>query len=354
MKTKNNARFSLREYAVILILSVLASLTSCQKGNGSGAFADNRPAGYGNTPGNIGNGLGEFVQDENYVYYCSYDDDKNLALYKSSSDFEETVLLGNIRAFHLNVLNNWIYYENGEDNSTVYKIETDGQNNQKISDIQSVNNLTAIDDKLYFILIRVVPDDISISDGIYVMDTDGNNLKQLTDLGAGQMYIYDGVIYFKANRAENYGSDLYKMNLDGTGQTRLSLEYVGINNFVVYNGYIYYHTMTSNLYKISVDGGRPEIAVPMDEGIVLGKINICGNTLFYSFTANTLAAQLASDGIHALNLDTGEDKRLIPKRANDIFIINNQIYFMNNLNHYITYYSMDLNGSNLKELWSWA
>ena len=185
-------------------------------------------------------------------------------------------LLGNISCGSLNVLNNWIYYVNMNDNGAIYRMDTDGQNNQKISDMQSVKNLMAIDNKLYFV------SENEGSGGIYVMDT------------------------------------------DGTGKTLLLSTEVSINNLVIYNGYIYYGIPVCNIFKTSVDGGNPETVV---SAFIWGKINLCGNTLYYSTgpsTSQTL--NMAVRGLHALNLDTNEDKILTAKQANDIYIINNQIY----------------------------
>ena len=361
MKTKNNFK---RSCAVILIMMVLSvSLSSCKNGNSSSktsaeAIVDNRPAGYGNTPANICNTAdaiqyipGLFTQDENYVYYSFTGDDGKSALYKTDFDFKKKMLISNISCGSLNVLNNWIYYVNADDNSTVYKMDTDGQNNGKISDMQFVKNLMVISNKLYFI------SENEETDGIYVMDTDGNNLNQLTDLCVFRMYIHDNVIYFVGRPERQFGSEpygIYKMNTDGTGQTfLLSAGHATISNLVIYNDYIYYGEMNDYVSKISVDGGEPEDVtagiVEGEMGGLWGTINICNNTIYYSIL------HPYEGGIHSLNLDTNENKKLTPfpgKLANNIYIINNQIYFCQSENDITNYYRMNLDGSNLKKLWS--
>lgn len=352
MKAKNSFKWSCAIILIMMVLSVL--LSSCLNGNSPSkttsetpprTIVDNRPAGYGNTPANICNTPGQFAQDENYVYYFSEDDKGAPGLYKSNFDFKETRLIGNISGSSLNVLNGCLYYVNEEDNNTIYKMDTDGQNNQQISGFKSVLKVMAIDDKLYFIL------EIVESDGIYVMDTDGNNLKKVTDVCVYNIYIFDNVIYF-TGQAENNETGIYKININGTRQTLLLSSKYGMNDLLAYDGYVYYSIMNYNIFKVSVNGGDAEMMVPLDEnnvGDIWGTINICENTIYYS------TAKLTSMGTHSLNLDTKEDKQLTPdfpgKVANHIYILNNQIYFSESQNDNTNYYSMDLDGSNMKKLW---
>jgi len=350
MKTKNNFKWSCAVILIIMGLSVL--LSSCVKEENPSVTSsetsprtvvDNRPAGYGNTPANICNTPGQFAQDENYVYYFSENNKGVPGLYKSGFDFKEKILVSNISGSSLNVLNDCIYYVNEEDNNTIYKMDTDGQNNKKINDFKFVLKVIAVDDKLYFI------SENEGSAGIYVMDTDGNNINQLTDFSVYLMYIHDNVIYF-VGRPESEPYGIYKMNMDGTGQTfLLSAGYYTISDLLIYKDYIYYGEVNYAVMRINVNGGEPEdVTAGIVEGVMIGlegNINMCNNTLYYSIF------HPYEGGIQALNLDTNENRKLTPKRSNNIYIINNQVYFLESQNGKMNYYNMNLDGSNLKKLW---
>jgi len=335
MKIKNSEGFVIKGIMMALaIITILNSLLmACSKHDASSkGIIDNRPLGYGNTPSNIRNG-GHFAQDESYIYYCLKSSDDISGLYKMNLNTEKAILLENSHCSNINVWNSWVYYVNNDDNNHVYKINVDGQNNLKLNDIHRASELIAVNGKLYFLTLG--------NRAIYVMNTDGTNLRQITDFGIADMYIQNNVIYFV--KYIEHQACIYKMSIDGANQTLLHNvgHYGNIYNIFIHNDYMYYSD--NSISRISINGGEKETVA--DKCAMGSRINFHASTLYYAF----IGAPLDSRGIHALNLETGEDRIITNKFSNETYIINNQFYFLEEYNGKETYYVMNLDGSNLKE-----
>lgn len=302
------------------------SIDSSAVTTATGAITDNRPANFGNTVGNLGN-LGQAVQDGEYFYYSTSN-----TLYKADFGLQnmQTILKGSAIG-NLNIVDGWIYYTQFDSNNSqvsgIWKVDVNGQSNQKISNINPYE-MAVVGDKLY----TSVP-----LDGIlYSMNLDGSGVTKMANIGAGStMYIENDVIYYEGDTGIN------KINMDGAGQT-LVVPSGGGSNFIVYNGYIYSCDYSGPIYKTEINEGTPE---KIADGW-WGGFNICGNTLYYSARLSDAFPDVV--GIHAQNLDTGKDRIIAPNfLPSEIYIINNKIFFPKNFTDTDTFYLMNLDGSGL-------
>ena len=85
----------------------------------------------------IGNSLGNIVnsgiaaQKEDWIYYRSSDDNK---IYKIRTDYSGHEKINDDNSWDINVVGDWIYYQNPDDGEKIYKIRIDGSGNKKIND----------------------------------------------------------------------------------------------------------------------------------------------------------------------------------------------------------------------------
>ena len=294
-------------------------------------IVDNRLRNYGNTLGNLNN-AGFAVQNGNDLYF-NYKD----VIYKYDFISDTKEILNSSYGSCLNIVNDWIYYRGYDDDiSGIYKMDINGQNKQKISDMSALV-LIAINDKLYFAKGATSPEEPM---GIYCMDIDGSNIVQLSDERALKLYIDNNAIYFSAN-LDNQGY-VYKMNMDGTEKSLILTVRDNIRNFTVYKNHIYYFGANGRIGKISIDGG--EATNVTNTQFFPDGFNICGNKIYCSNI----------DGVYAINLDTNEEKIIKPQMlfvCQYINVVNNKLLCYVNENDKNVYYLMDLDGSNIK---SWS
>jgi len=141
------------------------------------------------------------------------------------------------------VVEDTIYYigEVGVERN-LYKMNTDGTGSVKIAD-GNYAGLLYSDGWLYF-----VRDNIKL----YRMNTDGIDSMQVDALISNiEFNVYDGWLYFA-----NYEEDgiLYKVRLDGTGETKLGSRQASKINIA--GGWIFYQNglEPNSFYKMKLDG----------------------------------------------------------------------------------------------------
>ena len=233
--------------AVITILILLMSST---------VFSQEKK---GNTTGNLAN-EGLFAEDAEWIYFCPtgrlyspWDDTFENALdraaneeylYKIRKDGIGRTKLCNDKAKCINVVDEWVYYTNENDNSNIYKIRTDGTSRTKIDNEPSFA-VNVVDSWIYYFC----------SSGIYKIRIDGTGRTKLTtDAPSYQstMCVDNGWIYYTSYSVDDYSHYLYKIRIDGTGRTKLTTDN-DISYIHVFDNWIYY----KNYYGISaikIDG----------------------------------------------------------------------------------------------------
>jgi hypothetical protein len=59
--------------------------------------------------------------------------------------------IGDVRSGDMNVIGDWIYYSNAEDNYKLYRITTDGLHNEKLCDVEDVCHINIAGEWVYFL-----------------------------------------------------------------------------------------------------------------------------------------------------------------------------------------------------------
>ncbi len=252
----------------------------------------------GNTAGNIEN-IGTVVGQGDWVYYAYSGN-----IYKVRTNGNDRVALNSGSPGFINVIGNWIYYTNGNDNNYIYKIDING-NNKTILNSDRSYAINVIGDWIYYqadnnILYKMRTDGtgktIIASDGL---DCDTNNG------GSISLGILGDWIYYTNHNDNGY---IYKININGDSKTRLGD--VGSCHINIIGDWIYYiNTNDFNIYKIHINGG---------EAIKLGSesaysINVVGDWIYYInagdnrslykiLTDGTNKTKLNSDPVYNINL----------------------------------------------------
>ena len=278
-----------------------------------------------NRQGNLFN-LGFVAEDEENVYYTKFEEGR-LVLYKYDTKMNSKKKIADIDCIYINVVDDWIYYANYDDNSHIYKMDINGQNNQKICDIRVVY-LLAYNDQLYC---RSVED---TGNYLYSMDYDGQNLKKLSEDKVKQIYLYNDEIYY-LHYNEEHRPLIFKINSENDKELVYKVEdHDAISWFWIYDDDLYYKMSNMSIVKYDIMSGTKETIV---KTLLLGlmEINVYKNYVFYLSW---------DDGIHRLDINTGENLLISLADVKEIFIANNQLF------HYREgiLFSMNLDGSDHK------
>ncbi|WP_341420327.1 DUF5050 domain-containing protein [Clostridium magnum] len=165
---------------------------------------------------------------------------------------------------------------------------------------------------------------VSYKDNIYYTRIDGNTV--LSKIGSesaeptrvlngliGYVSIVNDKIYFTNGANDN---NLFKSNLDGSEQTKLTTE--GASPFLVVDHWIYASNRKNEFYKMNTDGSNK---------VLLGtefayNMLIDGNYLYY---------QNGSDGdsIYKMDINTNRKTKIIDAKVSSMNIIDGWIYYSN-------------------------
>ena len=228
------------------------------------------------------NGSAVFINDfsteeaEGWVYYSSWSD--NGRLYKVDTNGQNRQKLSDYDCYDTQIHGNHLYYRIRSDNSRkLYRIGLDGSDEMKVSDSRIYLN-AVIDDKIYYCNLDESVTPISEYSGkLYRMDLDCKNPEKLSDDEISFPAFYNGQIY--------YGDfKIYKMDLDGQNKTELSIQNpgAGYSSFAVKDGWIYFSGMNA-FCKVDTEGNnlqelckieRPiSFNIANDNVITIGSLN---------------------------------------------------------------------------------
>lgn len=267
----------------------------------SPAYADDRHY-YGNSFENISQG-GLMVASGDWIYYSNVNTDSTI--WRMKADESEKSQVFSNPAWHISIHNDWLYYRQlnkgylrrynlndgtdeilvnrdiyepkvvgnyiyygdaSDDSYDLYRINTDGENEVKITD-GIVLYCCVTDKRIYYL-------DTAENRKGYSVDLDGND-KQLWYAGrVGTIDYVDGVIYF--TDAEQGG--LYSLNPYDGEITKISdFKMWSIN---IYNGEIYYADGKNDgaLTKTSLANPNEKQVLSSDKCEL---INVCGGWVQY-------------------------------------------------------------------------
>lgn len=144
----------------------------------------------------------------------------------------------------INAVDGWLYYINGKDSNTIYKVDMNGQNREKLSDLVDVSILIYYKDQLYFNRYWNAWE-------IFKMNTDGSNVVMLQEKWIDFFIIHDDLIYISDM---TYGAEgLFRFDLNGGNRVKLTDAYGDFMN--VCGDYLFFiNALDGNkLYRIHLE-----------------------------------------------------------------------------------------------------
>lgn len=270
-----------------------------------------------NTTGNLNN-LGFSVQSGNWIYYLGYDEGISNGIYRVEENGARKEKIDDSYGYYLNKSGRYIYYldsegsdlvrinKNGENkeivvtdvdyakmtisdnwiyyfkNSNLYRVKTNGEEKQKISN-KSIENYEVVDNWIYY---SYYNDEEYI---IAKMKTNGEDTSKINSK-AGKVFFVDGndIYYINENYNEELSITTYqlnKMNKNGENKEKIidisgKVDVDTIN----FNGkYIYYAKINEKnkfgIYKIKLNGDNETKIVDI-KGYATS-INIHENWIYY-------------------------------------------------------------------------
>lgn len=308
LTSKENISYKIRSYFDELKAQDIYIL------GGIGAISDNvkdsiKKGTLGNTPGNISN-AGYAVKEGDWIYYVQYDPTANTpmapdnsSIYKMKSDGSNKTKLITVYAFNLNIKGDWLYYINCTDRK-IYRVKTDGSNNQQISNITALNDMIIVGDWIYF---------VDYSGFLMKINLDGSYYDSLW--GVPRYFVVSGnTVYFtnlgdddsiwstnpneKINDEPSFNINIYRdniyfidstfnicsININGGNKTILGNDKTNYS-IIVDEGWIYYNNKNDNnkLYKMKVDAtSRVKVS-----DLFIPAFNIVGDWVIYVANAQT-------------------------------------------------------------------
>jgi hypothetical protein len=327
--------------AIALSAALLGGLTACGKNDiddlslteydYGGAFD------FGNTPGNIVNkGLAAF--DGEWVYHSDPADGYRLR--KMRKDGSENQVLSREECININVSDGVIYFTCVSFNDYAYRIYPDGTGEDDYPGYDTSYLTVPGDGWLYYyedfgVKRRLISNyrdnmepgefhvdylshglrgEMNVADGkvfyidkdnnsLYSMDTDGGNVRWITDERCAYINAVGGWIYYSGVK-ENHA--IFKMRYDGTD--KISLTEDRAEHINVSGDGIYYSNYAAGengaLWKMRADGSeKTKIS-----GDKCRYINVIGNVIFYSNTND-------GDALYMITTDGNGRRRVNGKTA---------------------------------------
>ncbi|MGI6153784.1 MAG: DUF5050 domain-containing protein [Christensenellaceae bacterium] len=277
----------------------------------------------GNTNGNILNG-GHVAAQGDWIYfaYNSYADGGiSTGISKMKNDGTDVQQICSDNAEQINVVGDWVYYSNFDDNYVLYKVKTDGTERQLVCPDVELNyawNVHVIGDWIYYTThFDRRPDEMDSFRAVPCKTkADGTERQDLGTGGAAITFIVGDLIYYY--RAAH--DILYNIKTDGTEEQEQHIDGWGGSDGIYVDGdWVYYPNSDDGdtLYKIKVDGTEKKQVCP-DSTIV---INIVDDWIYYSNSSDNAS-------IYKVKTDGTERQQISTDSADEINIADGWIYFV--------------------------
>ena len=223
----------------------------------------------GNTAGNLTNGGYAAVQGE-WAYY-SFPYDSLSGLFRMKPDGTDKQKLSNDKAYSINVVGDWIYYINADDNQ-IYAIGTDGDGKRSVCQDRTYN-FSVVGDDIYYTNANYHYSEY-VGLPVYTIRTDGTDQKELCSDKVISMNVSSDRIYY-INTDDD--GKIYSIDFDGDNRRRLSHSFIGWH-IAVLGDRIFYSGSNGYMYSISTDGGSEQMVC----SDIVSFINGDGEFVYYS------------------------------------------------------------------------
>jgi len=224
----------------------------------------------------------------------------------------------------------WVYYSNGGDFNSLYKIKKDGTGKKKLND-KSCSNINVAGDYIYF-----TGKDYGEPDRLFKIKTDGSGETALLTGSFNSVSVVGGWIYYRDSGNKN---NIYKVKTDGTGKKKLNKD--NSQNVCVSGDWIYYANNSDGgkIYRVTTDGkSKKKICDAANASNVI----VDGDYVYFSTVQGIF--KLKSDG-------SGKVQTLIGDSASNLNISDGYIYYTNEMyDKDGSLYRMKTNGTGVKRL----
>jgi hypothetical protein len=292
----------------------------------------------GSTNGNLNNG-GHYVESNGWIYFTEIDlsmeGNMNTGLYKMRVDGSEKRKLYDENVYQLNVVNDMIYAIASYQGTSlkILVMKTDGSKQHFIDQFRmgtnDVSGLVVVNDQIFF----SNGDD---GDALYRVKKDGSEAKKLNLVSSYKM-VYDNewIYYFHRDPNDSKSvQQIRRIRLDGSHDSLVVDN--ATSNFIIIEDWIYYASIEQDgsIYRIGVDGNNQSKILGFQSGL---KLNTDGTRIYYiDWTTNKLFS-ITPDGTDILQLSQND--------ASTIDIAGGWVYYLNG-NDLNRSYRVKLDGSN--------
>lgn len=255
---------------------------------------------------NVSNGI---------IYYTNTSD--NNKLYKITTDGKDNSIAADVKSDSaINIAGGKLFYIETNKKFETYVMNKDGSAKTK-SLIDKAAAFTSENNEYYY---------VNTEDSfIYSSDSSGNNIANLNQQTLQNIQVSNGWIYY-SNLYDN--NKLYKMQTDGSSNTKVSDSSSG--DFKLSGEYLYYVSMSdNNIYKINIDG--TENSKLFYDDIKVNNIWVKDNHIVFTQVPRY------SDGTTVMNtwtyiFDLGKqyaypERLLIPGNIYKLSIVNDTFYY---------------------------
>lgn len=306
-------------------------------------FEYNEPGTIGNTAGNLYNG-GLFCEYEGSVYFANpYDDN---SLYKMDLDGSNVEKLHGDTVSYINVANDNIYYERFNYESGVeavfrgslygvYRLE-DGDSKSNELNTGLVKSLVLCDNTIYYLSYN--EDDLF---EMRAVDIDGKNDRKIADKAYLLACVSNGNLYF----AEVEGNhNLLKLNTE----TGIISTYKDGNFYmpIVSKEYIYYIDLNNDRKLCRMKMTDDSVEVLSDEKVVNYNLSEKDNVLFYQVENSVEDHRLMKMTLQGENIT-----EIMEGDAFNISITSKYTYFFKKMAGKDVLYRMETNGVSIPEMY---
>nr|WP_243428188.1 DUF5050 domain-containing protein [Clostridium rhizosphaerae] len=259
----------------------------------------------GNTSGNLAN-FALFASQGKWIYF-SYPESNNSRicknLYRAMKDGETGLKLisENSGIISINVVGEWIYYIDPDNQSSIYKIKNDGTEKTKVT-MDSAYQFIVVEDWIYYFS----------PVGLYKIKTDGSGQRPIIEgnirsiLFVKDNYIYYSNIDTKATGTQPEYCSIYKVKFDGSDRSKITTD--NVMQSIIDGDWIYYTNVSDNynLYKAKIDGSSKAKILNMP----VSTFNISNGYIYVSFQSGEQNINNDIQNIYRLKTDGSNLKRL--------------------------------------------
>ena len=251
-----------------------------------------------NTIGNLKN-LGFSVSNGEDIFYTGYSQGSMDGIYKING--KNKVKISNDYGYYLNLVGNYIYYIDAIDNN-IMRMKLNGKDKEIIIENVDVALMTVKNGYIYYF-------DNSY---FYRVKTNGENKQRISNKTLDNYQILGNTIYYSYLEDGNYS--IYKMNLDGENNKKIQAEcgkefyIIGKNIYYIYekNENNENNVKTYELYKINTNGKNKNKIADISGLVDLSTINFSKNGIYYA-----KRNELGELGIYKLKLNGQSETKIV-------------------------------------------